>query len=96
MMGFISERGKFDQTIASWMKTINVHMMMATMNNLNNDSNKFNTVKMMLSSGARGSSSQILQMCGMRGLMAKSQKISSAESSIIETPITSNFKEGMK
>lgn len=95
MMGFISERGKFDQTIASWMKTINVHMMMATMNNLNNDSNKFNTVKMMLSSGARGSSSQILQMCGMRGLMAKSQKISSAESSIIETPITSNFKEGL-
>ncbi|MBQ9399534.1 MAG: DNA-directed RNA polymerase subunit beta', partial [Bacteroidales bacterium] len=46
-------------------------------------------------SGARGSTQQIKQLCGMRGLMAKPQKSGASENAIIENPITSNLKEGM-
>ncbi len=49
----------------------------------------FNTVYMMADSGARGSAAQIRQLAGMRGLMAK------PDASIIETPITANFREGL-
>ena len=47
----------------------------------------FNSIYMMASSGARGSAAQIRQLAGMRGLMAK------PDGSIIETPITANFRE---
>ena len=50
---------------------------------------------MMLDSGARGSTQQIKQLCGMRGLMAKPQKSGSAGNEIIENPVISNLKEGM-
>ena len=49
----------------------------------------FNSVFMMADSGARGSAAQIRQLAGMRGLMAK------PDGSIIETPITANFREGL-
>ncbi len=49
----------------------------------------FNSVYMMADSGARGSAAQIRQLAGMRGLMAK------PDGSIIETPITANFREGL-
>jgi DNA-directed RNA polymerase subunit beta' len=49
----------------------------------------FNSIYMMADSGARGSAAQIRQLAGMRGLMAK------PDGSIIETPITSNFREGL-
>ena len=50
---------------------------------------------MMLDSGARGSTQQIKQLCGMRGLMAKPQKSGGQGAEIIENPIISNLKEGM-
>ena len=59
------------------------------------DQQGFNPVYMMLDSGARGSTQQIKQLCGMRGLMAKPQKSGAAGAEIIENPIVSNLKEGM-
>jgi DNA-directed RNA polymerase subunit beta' len=53
------------------------------------DQESFNSIYMMADSGARGSAAQIRQLAGMRGLMAK------PDGSIIETPITSNFREGL-
>lgn len=53
------------------------------------DQESFNSIYMMADSGARGSGAQIKQLAGMRGLMAK------PDGSIIETPITSNFREGL-
>nr|MCR4824545.1 DNA-directed RNA polymerase subunit beta' [Bacteroidales bacterium] len=59
------------------------------------DQQGFNPVFMMLDSGARGSTTQIKQLCGMRGLMAKPQKAGASGADIIENPIVSNLKEGM-
>ena len=57
----------------------------------------FNPVYMMADSGARGSQDQIKQLAGMRGLMAKPQKsMTGGKGEIIESPITSNFKEDCK
>ena len=53
------------------------------------DQQSFNSIYMMADSGARGSAAQIRQLAGMRGLMAK------PDGSIIETPITANFREGL-
>ena len=53
------------------------------------DQESFNSIYMMADSGARGSAAQIRQLAGMRGLMAK------PDGSIIETPITANFREGL-
>ncbi|MBQ2350025.1 MAG: DNA-directed RNA polymerase subunit beta' [Cytophagales bacterium] len=96
-LGFIDKKECLNQIISVWMRTVNVKMMMATTKMLNDEvkDGQFNSVEMMLKSGARGSKGQLLQTCGMRGLIAKSQKMSSSESSIIETPIKSNFKEGL-
>jgi len=65
------------------------------MKQLSNDKQGFNSVYMMLDSGARGSKEQIRQLSGMRGLMAKPQKSGASGSEIIENPILSNFKEGL-
>jgi DNA-directed RNA polymerase subunit beta' len=65
------------------------------MKQLSTDKQGFNSVYMMLDSGARGSKEQIRQLSGMRGLMAKPQKSGSTGSEIIENPILSNFKEGL-
>ncbi|MCS7074871.1 MAG: DNA-directed RNA polymerase subunit beta', partial [Bacteroidia bacterium] len=62
---------------------------------LANDNQGFNSIYMMLDSGARGSKEQIRQLCGMRGLMAKPSKAGAAGGEIIENPIISNFKEGL-
>ena len=62
---------------------------------ISNDQQGFNPVYMMLDSGARGSTQQIKQLCGMRGLMAKPQKSGAQGAEIIENPIISNLKEGM-
>jgi DNA-directed RNA polymerase subunit beta' len=59
------------------------------------DKQGFNSVYMMLDSGARGSKEQIRQLSGMRGLMAKPQKSGATTQEIIENPILSNFKEGL-
>jgi DNA-directed RNA polymerase, beta'' subunit/160 kD subunit len=60
------------------------------------DNKGFNALFMMTDSGARGSKDQIKQLAGMRGLMAKPQKsMKGSVGEIIESPITSNFKEGL-
>ena len=65
------------------------------MKNIREDQQGFNSVYMMLDSGARGSKEQIRQLTGMRGLMAKPKKSTAAGGEIIENPILSNFKEGL-
>ena len=65
------------------------------MKRISEDQQGFNSVFMMLDSGARGSKEQIRQLTGMRGLMAKPKKASSGGGEIIENPILSNFKEGL-
>jgi DNA-directed RNA polymerase subunit beta' len=66
------------------------------MERLKNDKQGFNSIYMMMDSGARGSKEQIRQLCGMRGLMAKPQKSGGGGGQdIIENPILSNFKEGL-
>ena len=71
-------------------------MASTMMNALEADREGFNPVFMMADSGARGSQDQIKQLAGMRGLMAKPQKsMKGGVGEIIESPITSNFKEGL-
>ena len=65
------------------------------MQRMKTDKGGFNSVYMMLDSGARGSKEQIRQLAGMRGLMAKPQKAGSSGGEIIENPIISNFREGL-
>jgi DNA-directed RNA polymerase subunit beta' len=65
------------------------------MSRMKTDQGGFNSVYMMLDSGARGSKEQIRQLSGMRGLMAKPQKAGSTGAEIIENPILANFKEGL-
>src|SRR5690606_19802400 len=63
------------------------------MKNIREDKQGFNSVYMMLDSGARGSKEQIRQLTGMRGLMAKPKKPTAGRGVIIENPILSNFNE---
>ena len=65
------------------------------MKGLKSDEEGFNSVYMMADSGARGSGDQIKQLAGMRGLMAKPRKSMVGGGEIIESPIQSNFKEGL-
>ena len=92
-MGFITNNERYNQIIDIWTR-INNRLTANVMNQLSNDNQGFNSVYMMLDSGARGSKEQIRQLCGMRGLMAKPQK-SGSGGEIIENPILSNFKEGL-
>ena len=93
-MGLITNNERYNQVIDVWTKT-NSELTEHAMTRLINDQQGFNSVYMMLDSGARGSKEQIRQLSGMRGLMAKPQKSGSSGGSIIENPITSNFKEGL-
>ena len=92
-MGFITNNERYNQIIDIWTR-INNRLTANVMNQLSSDNQGFNSVFMMLDSGARGSKEQIRQLCGMRGLMAKPQK-SGSGGEIIENPILSNFKEGL-
>jgi len=93
-MGFITNNERYNQIIDIWTHT-NAKLTSTLMNTLINDNDGFNSVYMMLDSGARGSKEQIRQLSGMRGLMAKPQKSGSVGNEIIENPILSNFKEGL-
>ncbi|ADY52812.1 DNA-directed RNA polymerase subunit beta' [Pseudopedobacter saltans DSM 12145] len=92
-MGFITNNERYNQIIDIWTR-INNRLTNHVMTQLSNDNQGFNSVYMMLDSGARGSKEQIRQLAGMRGLMAKPQK-SGSGGEIIENPILSNFKEGL-
>ncbi len=93
-MGFITNNERYNQVIDIWTHA-NSRLTQLVMQTLSSDKQGFNSIYMMLDSGARGSKEQIRQLCGMRGLMAKPQKSGSTGSQIIENPILANFKEGL-
>ncbi len=93
-MGFITNNERYNQVIDIWTHA-NSKLTHSVMKTLSTDKQGFNSVFMMLDSGARGSKEQIRQLCGMRGLMAKPQKSGSTGTQIIENPILANFKEGL-
>ena len=93
-MGFITNNERYNQIIDIWTHT-NARLTQTVLDKLRTDRQGFNSIYMMLDSGARGSKEQIRQLCGMRGLMAKPQKSGSTSAEIIENPILSNFKEGL-
>ncbi len=93
-MGFITNNERYNQVIDVW-TTTNARLTDTVMHNISSDKQGFNSVYMMLDSGARGSKEQIRQLSGMRGLMAKPKKSGDHGESIIENPITTNFREGL-
>jgi DNA-directed RNA polymerase subunit beta' len=86
--GLLTEQERYNKIIDIWTDANN-SIADELMKLIKEDKSGFNSVYMMADSGARGSAAQIRQLSGMRGLMAKS------DGSIIETPITSNFREGL-
>jgi DNA-directed RNA polymerase subunit beta' len=94
-MGLITNNERYNQIIDIWTHT-NSRLTNILMDRLETDKQGFNSIYMMMHSGARGSKEQIRQLSGMRGLMAKPQKSSATGGQdIIENPILSNFKEGL-
>ena len=97
--GLVTDGERYNKVVDIWSRT-NEHVAKAMMDKLGTEVVKdangkeveqesFNSIYMMADSGARGSAAQIRQLAGMRGLMAK------PDGSIIETPITANFREGL-
>jgi DNA-directed RNA polymerase subunit beta' len=97
--GLVTDGERYNKVVDIWSRT-NEHVAKAMMDKLGTETVKdangkqveqesFNSIYMMADSGARGSAAQIRQLAGMRGLMAK------PDGSIIETPITANFREGL-
>ena len=93
-MGLITNNERYNQVIDVWTST-NAMLTELAMKRISEDQQGFNSVFMMLDSGARGSKEQIRQLTGMRGLMAKPKKSNVGGGEIIENPILSNFKEGL-
>ncbi|WP_019989583.1 DNA-directed RNA polymerase subunit beta' [Rudanella lutea] len=95
LMGLITENERYNQVIDIWTR-VNSRVTETLMKQLEADQGGFNSIYMMMHSGARGSREQIRQLGGMRGLMAKPQKnLQGSVGEIIENPILSNFKEGL-
>ena len=97
--GLVTDGERYNKVVDIWSRT-NDHVAKAMMQKLGSEfvfdaqgeearQESFNSIYMMADSGARGSAAQIRQLAGMRGLMAK------PDGSIIETPITANFREGL-
>ena len=97
--GLVTDGERYNKVVDIWSRT-NDQVAKAMMDKLGTETTKnaagkkvdqesFNSIYMMADSGARGSAAQIRQLAGMRGLMAK------PDGSIIETPITANFREGL-
>lgn len=95
LMGIITNTERYNQVIDIWTKT-NIDLTGTLIKKLKEDQKGFNSVYMMMESGARGSREQVRQLAGMRGLMVKPQKNSQATTrGIIEEPIKDNFIEGL-
>ena len=92
--GFITNNERYNQTIDIWTR-VNTKLTETVLSHLKDDQQGFNSVYMMLDSGARGSKEQIRQLGGMRGLMQKPRKSGSTGAEIIENPILANLKEGL-
>jgi DNA-directed RNA polymerase subunit beta' len=93
-MGLITGNERYNQVIDKWTYADN-KITENLMKELAEHKGGFNSVFMMLDSGARGSKQQIKQLCGLRGLMAKPRKSGDTGGAIIENPILSNFLEGL-
>ena len=93
-MGLITNNERYNQIIDKWTFADN-RVTEALMKELAAHKQGFNSVYMMLDSGARGSKQQIKQLAGMRGLMAKPRKSGDTGGAIIENPILSNFLDGL-
>ena len=93
-MGYITNQERYNKVVDLW-SSVDNNLTSIVGKQISADQQGFNPVYMMLDSGARGSTQQIKQLCGMRGLMAKPQKAGSSGADIIENPIISNLKEGM-
>src|SRR3954469_23340891 len=93
-MGLITNNERYNQIVDIWSR-VDTRITETLIRELSTDKQGFNSVYMMLDSGARGSKQQIKQLCGIRGLMAKPRKSGSTGSEIIENPILSNFKGGL-
>src|SRR6478672_5613637 len=93
-MGLITNNERYNQIVDIWSR-VDTRITETLIRELASDKQGFNSVYMMLDSGARGSKQQIKQLAGIRGLMAKPRKSGSTGSEIIENPILSNFKGGL-
>ena len=93
--GVITDAERYNKIIDVWTHTTN-DVARALMDKIRIADNGFNSLHMMVDSGARGSQEQVRQLAGMRGLMMKPQKTLSGQAGeIIENPIVANFKEGL-
>ncbi|MDP4114519.1 MAG: DNA-directed RNA polymerase subunit beta' [Bacteroidota bacterium] len=94
-MGVITDAERYNKIIDVWTHTTN-DVARALMEKIKVHNQGFNSLHMMVDSGARGSQEQVRQLAGMRGLMMKPQKTLSGQAGeIIENPIVANFKEGL-
>jgi len=93
-MGLITNNERYNQIIDIWSR-VDTRVTETLIREMANDKQGFNSVYMMLDSGARGSKQQVKQLAGLRGLMAKPRRSGSSGSEIIENPILSNFKTGL-
>ncbi len=93
-MGLITNNERYNQIIDIWSR-VDTRVTETLIREMANDKQGFNSVYMMLDSGARGSKQQVKQLAGLRGLMAKPRRSGSSGSEIIENPILSNFKDGL-
>ena len=95
MEGLMTDNERYNKVVAAWGE-VDKQVTTVLMKHMKEADQGFNSVFMMMDSGARGSQQQIKQLAGMRGLMAKPQKAGVADSrQTIENPILSNFKEGL-
>lgn len=93
--GLITNSERYNQIIDTWTHTTN-DVAKSLMNKLKNDQDGFNPLYIMVDSGARGSSEQVRQLAGMRGLMMRPQKSMTGQAGeTIENPIVASFKEGL-
>ena len=93
-MGFITNNERYNQVIDIWTR-VNNRIAENLYKMLEEDKQGFNSVFMMLHSGARGSKEQVRQLGGLRGLMQKPRKSGSTGGELIENPILANLKEGL-
>lgn len=91
--GIVTEGERYNKVIDIWNR-MQEEVTEALFSTLRQEAYGFNALAMMVDSGARGSQDQVRQLAGMRGLMSKPQKRLTSQA-IIETPILSNFKEGL-
>ncbi|GJQ21140.1 MAG: DNA-directed RNA polymerase subunit beta' [Bacteroidia bacterium] len=93
--GFITNGERYNKVIDIWTRATN-RIAERLFDELSHSREGFNSLYMMVDSGARGSKEQVRQLAGMRGLMAKPQKsLSGATGELIENPIVANFREGL-